>query len=387
VKTVPGQNTPPPMNPLRDVPAVNIAGLRFQVAEITPVLAAEWLKLNRKNRKLKYETMLAYARDMKNNAWYLTHQGVAFDAEGNLIDGQHRLEAVVNSKRAVNMFVSAGWPTGNNGGKHKTMDAVDRGVNRSIADQLRLQHDIMDAARVVQIANSIAAACLGSQRVRKSSTACVLSVVDLYAPQIKFVLENPIKTHGLKSATVAAVLVLARAAWPDKTDDFMTRLKTGENLTRDNPILHLRNYLMGEGSGDTSGQRLATCHHLLAFVEGRKLSSVVCTSNVALLQLLKLQGERVEKIRKIFGDEALTIPAPAVPAAEDKPAPINTAATGPDALRIAGTLRDVFSTTDLAARLDNANLIGLWLSDWRRRGWIETVGTREYQKTGSFGKV
>ena len=29
----------------------------------------------------------------------------------------------------------------------------------------------------------------------------------------------------------------------------------------------------------------------------------------------------------------------------------------------------------------------LWLSDWRRRGWIETVGTREYQKTANFGKV
>ena len=37
------------------------------------------------------------ARDMKAGHWRLTHQGIAFDPAGVLIDGQHRLWAIVES--------------------------------------------------------------------------------------------------------------------------------------------------------------------------------------------------------------------------------------------------------------------------------------------------
>jgi hypothetical protein len=381
------------VNPLAKIPEVKIPGLSFQVVEITPVLAAEWLKRNRKNRKVKNLTVEAYARDMKNDAWYLTHQGVAFDADGNLIDGQHRLQAVVSAKRNVAMFVTSGWPAN---GKQKTMDAVDRGVNRSLADQLSLQHDVTDAARVVQMANSVAAACLGGVRVRKSSTHCVLSVFDLYQAEFKYLLADPIKQHGLKSATVAGVLILARAVWPEKTADFINRFKTGENLDRNNPILHLRNWLMGVGMNADAGTiRLTTAHHLVAFVEDRNLQSLVSQSNVALLQLLKLQGDRVAKIRKLYDAEAATVINPNAAAAKPakpvaptvSPEPkFNISPTGPDALRVAATLAPVFSTTDLVARVDSPNIPGLWLADWNRRGWIVSAGVREFRKTDTFGK-
>jgi hypothetical protein len=384
-------------NPLTKIPAINIPGLRCQVCEVTPILAAEWLKLNRKNRKLKDPTLEAYARDMKNGDWYLTHQGIAFDAEGSLIDGQHRLQGVVRAKRNVLMFVSAGWPAN---GKHKTMDAVDRGTNRSLADQLHLQHGLPsnEAQRVVQITNSIASAFAGGNRVRKSSTACVLAVFELYEKEIKYVLGIPNKTHGLKSSTVLACVALAYGVWPDKTDDFYQRLRTGENLTRDNPVLHLRNYLLGEGGhADTQTLRCAILYHLVAFVEDRKLNSTVVNSNTALLQIIKLQGPRAEKIRKLYGAEAASIAPPTgrPPAGvngrggDDEPLArkLNISAIGEDAIRIGGTLSATFSSTDLSVRLDSPNLVGLWLADWRRRGWIESAGVREFRKTEIFGKV
>ncbi len=380
------------MNLFAHIPAVKIAGLHFQVCEVTPVLAADWLKRNRKNRKLKTPTLEAYARDMRNGDWYLTHQGIAFDDAGNLIDGQHRLEAIVRSKKSINLFVSAGWPS--TIGKARTMDAVDRGANRSLADQLHLQHGLplKEAGRVVQIANSIGAMASGGSRVRKSSTACVLAVFEAYAAEIKFVLANPIITRGVGSATVASVIVLARAAWPDKTDDFLTRLKTGENLIRGNAILELRNWLMGDGNReDAATIRSATCHHLQAFVEGRALSSLVCHSNVSLLHLLKLQGDRIGKLRTLFGAEAAAAAenkrATEAGQAETPGAKFNASATGPDALRVGATLSPIFSTTDLAARVDNVNVVGLWVAKWRSLGWTEPVGTREHRKLKEFGRV
>ena len=50
---------------------------------------------------------------IKNGEFTLTHQGIAFDEDGNLIDGQHRLHAIIKAGIAVKMEVSSGWPRSN----------------------------------------------------------------------------------------------------------------------------------------------------------------------------------------------------------------------------------------------------------------------------------
>lgn len=73
---------------------------------VTPKTAKEWLTHNAENnRHINGKRVKMYAEDMKNNKWKLTHQGVAFDADGQLIDGQHRLEAVIKSGVPVRMLV------------------------------------------------------------------------------------------------------------------------------------------------------------------------------------------------------------------------------------------------------------------------------------------
>ena len=96
--------------PAADINDTPFAGVRFAFCDVTPELAAEWLKHNRRNRKVKDTTVEAYAMDMRNGAWQTTHQGVAFDLAGNLIDGQHRLRGIVQARRPVLMVVSHGWP-------------------------------------------------------------------------------------------------------------------------------------------------------------------------------------------------------------------------------------------------------------------------------------
>jgi hypothetical protein len=169
-----------------------LSEVKLSFCRVTPELAAEWLNRNPKNRRVKKKTVDAYAMDMRNGAWLPTHQGIAFDATGKLLDGQHRLLAIVQSKHPVTMLVTHGWPPAN-GGKHKTMDAVDRGVARSLADQLHLQHGIepKEAARVVQICNGIASAASGSSRVLKSTTDSILFVFKQYESEIKWVMANP----------------------------------------------------------------------------------------------------------------------------------------------------------------------------------------------------
>lgn len=94
---------------------------------VTPDMAKEWLKRNANNRPLKMNRIDAYVRDMKAGKWLLTHQGIAFDDAGNILDGQHRLTAVALSGVPCMMTVCTNMP-------REYMIAVDNGTPRSASD-------------------------------------------------------------------------------------------------------------------------------------------------------------------------------------------------------------------------------------------------------------
>jgi hypothetical protein len=76
-----------------------------QVVEVTPALATAWLEANHGNRRLDWNYIAQLARDMKAGHFACTHQGIAFDTHGRLIDGQHRLWAVLEAEIPVRMRV------------------------------------------------------------------------------------------------------------------------------------------------------------------------------------------------------------------------------------------------------------------------------------------
>ena len=367
-------------NPLYKIPAIEVPGLKFQVVEVTPIVAAEWLKRNNNNRKVKDPTLEIYSRDMKNGDWLLTHQAIAFDQESNLIDGQHRLMAIVRSRTAVPMMVICGVPTGK--GKRKTMDAVDRGCNRSIVDQLRLQHGIQDSGPVVQVCNAIASACLKQERIRKSSIACVLSVVGLFPNEVRWILDSRTPQRGLRNANVLAAMALGRAVWPDKASDFWTRLKTGENLSRDNPALHLRNWLMGEGQAHGRNELCITSLNCLKlFVDGKPMTSLRgghVQSGEGLEAVLKAIGDKAKKIQALYGAEAASI------VRIDSQAKKTLSPFSPEALAIGHSLSQYFSNTDLQARTEESASAMILLSNWKQRGWIEPAAPGSWTKTEAF---
>lgn len=83
--------------------------METRVISVTPELAREWLEHNMKgNRPVQKSTVHSYARQMRCGTWNLTHQGIAFGENGELIDGQHRLHAVVEANVPVRMNVTTG---------------------------------------------------------------------------------------------------------------------------------------------------------------------------------------------------------------------------------------------------------------------------------------
>jgi hypothetical protein len=99
---------------------------------ITPDKALNWLEnANPNNRTLSDAHVNRLARDMKEGRWILTHEGIAFSPEGILLDGQHRLWAIVEADMPVEMHV---WFNVD----PAALMAIDSGKTRSLADILRI---------------------------------------------------------------------------------------------------------------------------------------------------------------------------------------------------------------------------------------------------------
>ena len=76
-----------------------------EVVTVTPELAKEWLGLNEVNRKTRDEKDRQYSEDMREHRWVFNGDPIRFDNRGKVIDGQHRLRAVVLSGVAIQFLV------------------------------------------------------------------------------------------------------------------------------------------------------------------------------------------------------------------------------------------------------------------------------------------
>lgn len=111
------------------------------IQTITPEWAAEQLnKRNGTNRCLRGWWAEALAAAMRRGEWITTHQGIAFSESGSIIDGQHRLKAVVIAKRPVDMMVFHGVPD-------VAFSVLDIGVKRTTSDTTGLGKKTAEACR------------------------------------------------------------------------------------------------------------------------------------------------------------------------------------------------------------------------------------------------
>lgn len=95
---------------------------------VTPEIAAEMLKRNKSNnRNIRQGKIEQYSREMSDGNWLLTGQGISFDRNGSLSDGQHRLTACVASQHPFHTIVAFGL-------NPKGFMKVDSGGARTAAD-------------------------------------------------------------------------------------------------------------------------------------------------------------------------------------------------------------------------------------------------------------
>lgn len=110
-----------------------LPGVKIFLMEVTPDIASEWLKLNTPGqRKISATAVGKYAVDMAGLEWYFTGDPVRISNKGLLIDGQHRLTAIIESDESQLLVVIFGV-------EHEAIQAIDSGNKRSYANVLQMQ--------------------------------------------------------------------------------------------------------------------------------------------------------------------------------------------------------------------------------------------------------
>jgi len=117
----------------------NPTGITTEVVTVDPDAATELLELNSHNRPLKPTVVERFARDMREGRWLLTGDALKISRTNVLLDGQHRLAAIVKSGVPVQMLVVRGIDD-------EAQIAMDTGIKRSHADALTLRGETQTAA-------------------------------------------------------------------------------------------------------------------------------------------------------------------------------------------------------------------------------------------------
>ncbi|KKK87926.1 hypothetical protein LCGC14_2748340 [marine sediment metagenome] len=105
------------------------AQLGVRIADVTPEDVKSWLVNNEGNRNLRGGWINKLARDMTAGTYTLSPDCIAFDQHGKLINGQHRLLAIIKSGTTQTMLIVDGLPS-------NSITNIDTGMLRQFGDML-----------------------------------------------------------------------------------------------------------------------------------------------------------------------------------------------------------------------------------------------------------
>lgn len=210
----------------------------FELVDVTPDLAAEWLVHNTHNRSLKRLAIARFASDMKNGDWRFNGEPIRFAIDGTLIDGQNRLHAIIESGCTVRMLVARNLPM-------EVQETTDTGTARKLPDILALRGEV-NSSSLAALVRRVHGWKNGRRRSlgsgQDTSHLAMIRTLEEH-PELRDLLQ-PSRTVADNCGMPASVVGIAW--WVFQQIDyedagfFFARLGDGQGLLKGDPIYELR---------------------------------------------------------------------------------------------------------------------------------------------------
>lgn len=210
---------------------------------VTPSMAQQWLERNPKNRRVRSEVVMKYAEDIRAGRWQLNGESIVMAVNGTIIDGQHRLLAVLEAQREIETFVASGVD-------ESAFETIDQGKSRTPADVLGILgytncNELAALSRLHVIFKKTGSMYETSRLVAPTTQEIVQEVstsFDLFIDALRNT-QGHKSTFGSGTAMAFCWLHLGRIDISDR-DLFFDRLRDGQALVVGDPIYALREALM-----------------------------------------------------------------------------------------------------------------------------------------------
>lgn len=227
-----------------------LTNMNVQQVIMTPEWAKELLQKNKKNRAPKAALIIKLRGDIRRGKWHLTHQPIAIDTNGQLIDGQHRLMAISQENVSVPLMLATDCVA-------ETMIAVDTGNQRTINDILKIDGMKNSAAKASTVKlylsfyeypgvywngrNAYSAQIIGE----KINDLDNLDQAILMAKRFYYLFKQ------LNVSAIACFILLALDYEYDieEIDLFLHKLSSGEDILIGDPIYAYRQFLINISKG------------------------------------------------------------------------------------------------------------------------------------------
>ena len=198
-------------------------GLTSTVEMIDAEKATEYLKLNHpNNRNLRRDRVRSLANDMNTGNWMQSGDPIRFDTDGHLIDGQHRLAALVTIDAKLPFLVLRGVAP-------NAIHVIDTGAARRPMDALKIAgHNntalLAGAARVLY---RLKAGPLDGSRVPSVSHSALLEMVERH-PALRESCMKPRAIRGIRPSLLVTMHYVSRLLdVPERGDAFIAVFNTG----------------------------------------------------------------------------------------------------------------------------------------------------------------
>jgi hypothetical protein len=215
-----------------------------RILTITPEIAKILLNFNVKNRLVRPSHVNFLVKEILNGNWVFTGDPIRFDNLGNLIDGQHRLNAIVKSNKPQEMLVQYGLNS-------EVFTRIDTGKKRSSSDVFSIE----------DVPNATVAASLSRNLLNfKKGVFCETGTKSSFSNTelLQYYLENPHleqkvseavslykkSNRLLEPSVMATTFACISDINEEKAKDFMLKLCFGNGLELKDPILVLRNMII-----------------------------------------------------------------------------------------------------------------------------------------------
>jgi hypothetical protein len=214
-----------------------------KIETITPEIASHYLKNNKENRPLSTVTIENYADAMIRGEWMFNGDAIRIDEDGNLLDGQHRLYAIISSGINIESLVIKGLP-------REVFSTIDIGRGRRKADFISLlgykyATQFAAALEILYIYRKNNFKFVHARAGKKNLST--QQIIELAAKEegliesIKIIKKIGSMQNILPPAIAAAFHYIVSEKEPERANLFFEQLYSGANLSPNSPILTLRN--------------------------------------------------------------------------------------------------------------------------------------------------